>query len=278
MEMERMPSSSRASSNGSLAVVGVGIKFVSHTTLEARSRIEVAEEVLFAVADPATATWILTLNTKATPFPHYAPGQPRRKTYNAWVERMLTRLREGISLCAVFYGHPGVFVYPAHEAIRRARQEGYPAVMLPGVSAADCLYADLGVDPAENGCQSFDATDFLIYQRSVDLCTPLLLWQIGVAGYTGYAEGRCNPTGIRILTDYLCEHYGGNHQVVVYEAARYAFLEPQVQQVMLRDLPGARITMCSILYIPPLQAPILNLEMAARLGLHLPHPLPPDLP
>ena len=34
--------------------------------------------------------------------------------------------------------------------------------MLPGISAEDCLLADLGVDSAHNGLQSLEATDLLI--------------------------------------------------------------------------------------------------------------------
>lgn len=40
------------------------------------------------------------------------------------IERILQSVRSGGMTCAIFYGHPGVFVYPAHEAIRRARAEG----------------------------------------------------------------------------------------------------------------------------------------------------------
>ena len=40
--------------------------------------------------------------------------------------------------------HPGVYVAPSHETVLRARAEGYPARMLPGISSEDCLFADLG--------------------------------------------------------------------------------------------------------------------------------------
>ena len=67
---------------------------------------------------------------------------------------MLAPIRRGIRLCAVVYGHPGVFVYASHEAVRRCRLEGLPARMLPGISAEDCLLADLGVDPGVRGCRA----------------------------------------------------------------------------------------------------------------------------
>ena len=48
------------------------------------------------------------------------------------VEEILAAVREGKRVCAVFYGHPGVYVKPSHEAVRRARKEGFEARMLPG--------------------------------------------------------------------------------------------------------------------------------------------------
>ena len=82
----------------------------------------------------------------------------------------------GHRIVAAFYGHPGVFTYPTDESIRRARAEGYHARMLAGISAEDCLIADLGVDPARNGCQSYEATDFLLNSRTIDALAQFILW------------------------------------------------------------------------------------------------------
>ena len=106
---------------------------------------------------------------------------------------------------AAFYGHPGVFVRPSHEAIARARAEGHQARMLPAVSAEDCLFADLGVDPATHGCASFDATTFLARPRPVDSSAGLVLWQVAAV-----RESRAVPAG---------EH-GANMEVLVERLAR----------------------------------------------------------
>ena len=72
------------------------------------------------VADPAAATWLESLNPKARSLtPLYRSGVPRRRIYEEMVEEILVPVR-GSRACAVFYGHPGVFVQPSHEAVRRA--------------------------------------------------------------------------------------------------------------------------------------------------------------
>ena len=253
--------------SGSLTVVGTGIKFVGHITIEARAYIEQADKVLFGVADAATKEWIKKLNPRAESFPFYIEGKPRRDTYNEWVEQMLACVREGLKVCVVFYGHPGVFVYPSHEAIRRARLEGFSAQMLPGISAEDCLFADLGVDPVQKGCQSFEATDFLIRRRKFDTSSVLIVWQIGMVGELGYKEDGSNLPGLRMLIEALEKYYGSDHEVVVYEAAQYPIFEPVIQRVPLTKVLEAEITKLSTLYIPPKTPASLDLEMLDRLGI-----------
>ncbi len=253
--------------SGSLTVVGTGIQFSGHMTIEARAYIKQAEKVLFLVSNPVTADWIKDVNPSAESlYPYYQQGECRIVAYEGMIERILYEVRKGIKVCAVFYGHPGVFVYPSHEAIKQARLEGYNAKMLPGISAEDCLFADLGIDPARFGCQSFEATDFLIHKRKFDTGCALILWQIGCIGDPTFSLEPYGTRGLHVLTDYLCQHYAATHPVVVYEAAEYPIFDPGVEQVPLTKLPEAQISPISTLYIAPQTQAPLDDEMLERLG------------
>ena len=255
---------------GSLTVVGTGIQLVGQITLAAKAWIEQADKVLFAVADPVTAKWLRSLNATAEALPYNTENQRRRETYREMVERILADVRQGLNVCAVFYGHPGVFATPAHEAIRLARREGFRAQMLPGISAEDCLFADLGLDPGKNGCQSFEATDFLIRGRKFDPTSALVLWQIAFTGNLGFYQEGGHLRGLRVLTEVLETHYGADHEVIVYEAAvYYPVCEPVMQRIPLFKLPEAPVTLVSTLYVPPLAPAPVDREMMARLGLSL---------
>jgi hypothetical protein len=254
---------------GSLNIVGTGIQVNVQTTLQARECIEQADKVFYAVANRATGYWIRTLNPNAEPLEHfYQEGKDRLITYREIVEHLLTNVRAGLNVCGAFYGHPGIFAYPSHEAIRRARLEGYPARMLPGISAEDCLFADLAGDPALGmfGYQCFEATDFLIHRRRFDPHSALILWQIGVIANPTH-ERHYEVRGLDVLADVLSEHYPHHHQIVVYEAAQYPICEPMIKQMALRDLPQACVTAVSTLYIPRLGPSAPDAEMMARLGL-----------
>lgn len=253
---------------GSLRVVGTGIKAIGHWTYDARFWIQRAEKVLFLVNDAVSESEILALSPSAESLGGlYREGIPRSEIYASMVERILDAVRSGLRVCAVFYGHPGVFVQPSHEAVRRARAEGFEAEMLPGISAEDCLVADLGVDPARVGLQSYEATDFLVRRRKVDPSAALILWQIAAVGILDYKAPGVDLRHLPVLIEALLAHYPADHVAVVYQAAVLPTSAPHVERIPLADLAKARITSASTLYVPPLAVPSPDPAMLARLGL-----------
>jgi uncharacterized protein YabN with tetrapyrrole methylase and pyrophosphatase domain len=252
---------------GSLTVVGTGIQLGTQLTAEARACLAAADEVLYLVADPTVMTLLERLNPKARSLHTlYEPGESRRRTYAEITQQILERVRAGVSVCAAFYGHPGVFVRPSHEAIARARAEGFPARMLPAVSAEDCLFADLGVDPGRTGCQSYEATDFLLRNRKIDVSAALILWQVGVVGNLSYApEG--DTSHVDVLVERLLGDYPADHETVLYEASLYPVCDPVIERVRLSELVDADISPVSTLYVPAAEIRRPDPELAARLGI-----------
>jgi len=206
---------------GSLVIVGTGIRTVGQMTTEAVAWIKRADTVLYLVGDPIAEGAIRSLNPEGARSlaDTYVADKDRTDAYGGMVDRILACLRAGDLTCAAFYGHPGVFVSPAHEAIRRARAEGFEARMLPGISAEDCLFADLGVDPGIHGCQSFEATDFVLNRRSVDTSSAVV--------------------------------YGPAHAMYLYDAAVLPGCESIIRQIVAADLMSEPLSIAYTLYVPP---------------------------
>jgi hypothetical protein len=239
---------------GSLLVVGTGIRAVGHVTLETVSALQRADRLLYLVTDPLTIRWLKELNPAAESlYPHYIEGRPRQEAYDAMADVTLSHVRAGARVCMALYGHPGVFAFPGHEAVKRARAEGYSAAMLPGVSAEDCLFADLGVDPAADGCQSFEATDFLLKRRAFDPRSALVLWQVGVLGQV-HALRQFSTAGLRLVAEALGSVYGSAHVATLYEASVFAVCPPTISHVSLGQLPEASVSPYATLYVPPVRA------------------------
>jgi uncharacterized protein YabN with tetrapyrrole methylase and pyrophosphatase domain len=240
---------------GSLTVVGTGIRLIGQATLESVQCMRRAEKLIYLVANPVTEAWVRTLNPTAESLANcYGAGKPRRDSYAQMVERILAPVRAGSKVCVAFYGHPGVFVSPSHEAIRLARLEGYAARMLPGVSAQDCLFADLGVDPADQGCQSFEASDFLARRPPFDRASGLVLWQIAAIGQQSVVvSAAARRRGIDALARCLARRYPRNHEVIVYEAAQLPVCDPIIVRVPLSGLQAVAVSALATLYVPPLR-------------------------
>ena len=261
--------SRRRTRRGSLTVVGLGIAGPAHTTRETLGVIAAAEKRLLLVADPLTLEWLADLAPGAENLADaYASGKSRDDSYAEMVERILAPVRRGFRVAAIFYGHPGVFAFSPHESVRRARAEGFEARMLPGVSALDCLFAEVGVDPGDVGCQEYEATDFLLRNRRFDPCSALVLWQIGVIGIEDVREEDLwSPEGLRVLCEVLLETYPKEHEVVIYEASTLPIAPSKILLVPLAELASSDVTLLSTLYVPPLPDRQTDRRMLKRLGL-----------
>jgi uncharacterized protein YabN with tetrapyrrole methylase and pyrophosphatase domain len=254
---------------GSLTIVGTGICAVAQATIQARGHIRHADKVLHLVTDSVTEGWLRELNPSVESLVDcYREGEARVYAYERMTERILSWVRKDLDVCVALYGHPGVFVRPSHDAIRKAREEGYSAVMLPGVSAEDCLYADLGFDPAGGGCQSYETTDFLTRRPRFEPSSHLVLWQVSVIGDMTYsARGEYRRDGLEVLVDVLARDYPADHEVVLYLAALYSVCEPVIQRLPLSALPTAEVSPTATLYVPPYGRRAVDHATVERLGL-----------
>lgn len=240
---------------GSLVCVGIGMTLGSHLTPLARDFIHKADVVFTGLSDGIVELWIAGMNADVRSLQSmYREGKSRMHTYREMVEAMLTEVRAGKRVCAAFYGHPGVFAWPTHKAIEIARQEGFDAHMEPGVSAADCLYADLGFDPGKYGCQHYEASQFMFNRRRLDTAAYLILWQVGLAGDQSLARFGTGAAYRKVLVDVLSRDYPLQHEVILYQAATLPTFRPKIFRLPLEQLPGAEPDMHFTLVVPPAES------------------------
>lgn len=239
-----------------LTVVGTGYLVAGQVTAEALAAIRQADVLFHLVSDRPTRDWLATLNPRAESlYDAYRVGRRRDASYGEMVSRILAPLGRGANVCAAFYGHPGVFAWPGHEAIRRARAAGLAARMQPAISAEDCLYADLEIDPGLTGSQSYEASHFLYHRRVIDPASALVLWQIGGIGVSDFRRRALwSRRGLVALRERLSQDFPADHQVVVYQASGLPVTPPRIERVPLGRLERAEVSIASTLFVPPLRA------------------------
>ena len=240
---------------------------------QARVAFAEADEAFYLVADPIAVALLEELNPKGQSLQGlYGQGASRLDAYEGMVDEILAPVRNGKTVCAAFYGHPGIFVYPGHKAVARARAEGFHAWMLPGISSLDCLFADLGIDPAETGCQVQHASDFLA-RRVLLPFHPAGAPSDQRPGEPGAVEAP-DGSGLTVPVQYLEEFYAPEHVVIAYEASPFPSWSPP-RRCVSRRTDECRLTAGMTLVVPPATAPpaldpsmraLLELRRAERLS------------
>jgi uncharacterized protein YabN with tetrapyrrole methylase and pyrophosphatase domain len=252
--------------SGSLVCVGTGMTLGAHISPLSRSYIEQADVVFVLVADGITEKWIEQMNADVRSLqPYYLEGKSRMITYREMVAAMLAEVKAGKKVVGAFYGHPGVFAWVPHNAIKQARELGYNAHMEPGISAEDCLYADLGIDPGTYGCQHYETSQFMFYKRNIDTTAYLILWQVAVAGDRSLAKLSEVTAYRKVLLELLAELYPDEHEVILYEARTLPIQQPRIERLALYDLLNAELDLKTTLIIPPLSGMQKNQSVLDRL-------------
>ncbi|WP_208002231.1 SAM-dependent methyltransferase [Luteimonas yindakuii] len=252
---------------GRLSCVGLGMMLGAHLAPRARSEIASADVVFVAAADPIVERWVQGMHADVRSLQScYGDGRSRHAAYRDMVSMLLAEVRRGARVCGAFYGHPGVFATVPHRVIAQAREEGFDAWMEPAVSAEDCLYADLGIDPGRVGCLHLEASQYLAYVRTVDPTAYLVLWQIGVVGDLSVSRRSTGAAERALLVEKLLgDRYPPDHEVILYEAATLPVDRARVLRITLAGLVDAAPSMQATLVIPP-AGPILRDDaMIARL-------------
>jgi Tetrapyrrole (Corrin/Porphyrin) Methylases len=250
---------------GSIIIAGTGLH-LGHVTLETAAHIKIADEVFHVLTDGVTEQWVEENSRQAVSMKaYYQEGQDRGEIYDRMTQTVLDAARKGSRVVGLFYGHPGVFVTPSHDIIRIAREEGIAARMLPGVSAEDCIYADIGFDPGDTGCVSYEATDMLVSGFAPDPRCWTIVWQPDVVGNLFYSELDNDRTRVGALSAYLLDFYPAQTRCYLYEGNTYSVGRPRIVETTLECFPEAGLTGITTLVIPPARESDVDHGMYARL-------------
>jgi len=248
-----------------LSLVGTGIKTISHLTKESEAHIKQADIVLSLVNEPVMMEWIEKYSKKNINLDKvYFGHQKRREAYSEITDYIINKLSEHDFICIVFYGHPTVFSSPGLDAIKRAEKLGVNTSVLSAISAEDCLFSDLKINPGDCGCFSVEATDLILFNRRFDSNSHLIIWQVGMIGNYGH-EKPVNTELVDILRDHLLLFYPENHPVYLYEASLYPGMESNITKADVGQLSEQKYTTITSLYIPPLDKGVVDNAVLKRI-------------
>lgn len=261
---------------GSIVCVGLGMVLGAHLAPLSRKFIEEADVVFMGVTNVLAEQWLQSMNENTISLqPFYQEGKDRRISYQQMVDAMLSEVRKDKKVVGAFYGHPGVFAWAPHKVIEKAKEEGFHGHMEPGISAEDCLYSDMGIDPGEYGISHYEASQFIRHTRIIDQAAYLILWQIGFVGDLALSSFQTEGHHRQLLMDVLLQSYPPEHRVAIYESATLPTEKPSIKWIPLSQFGNVKVEHHSTMVIPPsetrqidgvVQAKLQNLLRAKKLN------------
>nr|WP_029489101.1 SAM-dependent methyltransferase [Fluoribacter dumoffii] len=245
-----------------LALVGSGIKSISHFTTEFSTYTTSADKVLYLVNEPVTKQWIERYSRLSESLePIYFSENDRQNSYDKIKDKILAEFETYDFITVVLYGHPTIFADPGLQSVIAAAMNSIETIILPGISIENCLYADLKIDPGQFGCFHVEATELLLYNKIIDPTAHLCIWQPGMIGNRSVPQSNQKSKHLNLLKRKLKKYYPEDHICIIYEASMYPSVEPRIHQFPLYEIEDQTIATLSTLYIPPLPQRNPDLEI-----------------
>ncbi len=246
-------------------IVGLGIVNVRQITREVDEALRRSREILFVAQEFGLVEYLNQLCPNVTDLHNiaYCESDNRMNAYNMMTAKVIEAALDHPPVTFAMYGHPLVFAWPPFQILKVAPLFGLRVKILPGISAMDCLFVDLKLDPAR-GLQIYEATDVLIRQRPLHPDVPCLIWQIGTVETQLYSTGNSKPERFLRMKNYLLQYYPPEHKVVAVYSSSFPLIPSLLTEFAIRDFEAhsQEIHPGATLYIPPVgPRPIADHEL-----------------
>ena len=236
-------------------IVGLGVLNIDQLTREAELAMRRSNEVLFVDTGVATQTYLASLCPRITALfdASYEPTGHRLNAYHRMAARVLDAALDHPPVTFAMHGHPIVGAYAPFLIKDMASLLDLSVEVLPGISAMDCLFAELMIDPCVSGMQMYEATDLLLRHRPLLPDVPALIWQIGNVETSLYTTFASKPVRFERLRSHLLRFYPPDHVVTAAYSTPHPLMPSTAHRFPLRDFcEQAHVLHTGFtLYIPP---------------------------
>lgn len=207
-------------------IVGLGVLSVDHVTRETEDAIRNSNEVLYVDTGVATGEFLETLCPKVTAIfdSSYSDSEHRLNAYQLMAARVVDAALQHAPVTFAMQGHPTVGVYAPFLINDMAGVLGLSVRTLPGISALDCMFAELMIDPCVMGMQMYEATDLLLRCRPLQPDVHAMIWQVGCVETRLYSMRVSRPLRFERLQAHLLQFYPADHEVTLFFATPHPLM------------------------------------------------------
>ncbi|KIN92474.1 SAM-dependent methyltransferase [Thauera sp. SWB20] len=248
-------------------IAGLGIAALDQVTPEVERALGKSKEVLYVASGIGIKEYLQTKTSKVTDLSpiSYKEFDNRSNAYTFMAAKVIEAALSNPPVTLALYGHPVVFAYPPFLVLQMSKALGLKAKVLPGISSMDCLFADLMVDPGQNGVLMYEATDMLLRKRPLIPDVPLILWQVGTLETSLYLNAPSKPNRFNRLVSHLREFYPEDHEIYAYFASIYPLAPPTIYKFPIKSFESHAQVLHGgfTLYVPPtVSRPLADFHLA----------------
>lgn len=253
-----------------LHILGLGISPGEHLTPETVRALASCREVFYLDASPASGALLAKYAPKVTSLYSrtYAEGGERIAGYRGIAAAVIEAALRAGPVGFAAQGHPYVYVHASRLMREAGARLGLKVKVYPAISSLDTAFADLGLDPAREGLQVYEATDLLLRRRPLQPDVPALLWQVGNLETRLHSTRRSRPERLFRFVEHLAQWYPPEHRVTVYFASPHPLVPTYMRAAALNTLPSiaSELHPGVSLYLPPTAArPVVDVALLALL-------------
>ncbi|MBN1947561.1 MAG: hypothetical protein JW797_17970 [Bradymonadales bacterium] len=254
--------------SGCLTIVGLGPAQASLASVQARQELRsAAMRGARAYGLPHTRDIARALEPnleiRAVDYVYHTPGVDRPTGYRDLAQMLLRKaFEEERDVLYLVAGSP-LFYNDAVLLIRRAcATKGHPLRMVHGMSFVD-LVLDRVFWTGHNGLQLYSAWNVVFDGIVPAQSVPLLLCQIGEFSRGGEAIEESQSVDMLVkLRDTLLGWYPPDHPVIVLYSSGHPDYRSLSRRLPLQELAGEPVPVYSNLWVPALDGPPLEADMA----------------
>ena len=252
-------------------IVGLGVLNVDQITRETERAIRRSNEVLYVDTGVATRAYLNSLCPRVTSLfeTSYEEAGHRLNAYHHMAARVLDAALDHPPVTFAMHGHPIVGAYAPFLIRDMSSLLALEVLVLPGISAMDCLFAELMVDPCVAGMQMYEATDLLLRRRPLQPDVQALIWQIGCVETGLHTMRVSKPARFERLRSHLLRFYPPRHEVSAVYSTPHPLMPSTLHRFALRDIcEHAHLLHAGFtLFIPPAtERPIEDHELLGRMN------------
>jgi precorrin-6B methylase 1 len=253
-----------------ITIVGLGVLNVDQVTYETVRAIRRSNEVLFVDTGVATSAFLEKFCPKVTSLyaTSYSESGCRLGSYDRMAVAVIEAALDHPPVTFAMGGHPIVGAEAPFLIHEMARLLDLEVVTLPGISAMDCMFSELMIDPCVDGLQMYEATDLLLRRHSLLPAVPALIWQIGVVETRLHTQRRSKPLRFDRFKAHVLQFYPPGHLVTAYFASQHPLMRSQILQFPMGEIGNyaEQLHAGFTLFIPAASVrPILDEDLLSKI-------------